>query len=73
MNIIAENMLSQHDSEGHHYQVLTEVTVYKKDDNAITKVCDLSSQVVIIYTKRRQLTDENSYWNGGTAQLIGFH
>ena len=31
-------MLSQVDSEGHHYKVLTEVTDHKKDDSAITKV-----------------------------------
>ena len=37
-NIIAENMLSQADSEIHHYQVLTEVTDHKKDDIAIAKV-----------------------------------
>ena len=29
-NIIAENMMSQIDSEGHHYQVLTEVTDHKR-------------------------------------------
>ena len=37
-NIIAENMMSQVDSEGHHYQVLTEVTYHKKYDSAIYKV-----------------------------------
>ena len=37
-NIIAENMLSQVDSEGHHYQVLTEVTDKKKDDSDISKL-----------------------------------
>ena len=37
-NIIAENMMSQVDSEGYHYQVLTEVTDHKKDDSAIAKV-----------------------------------
>ena len=37
-NIIAENMLSQVDSEGHHYQVLTEVTDHKKDYSDISKV-----------------------------------
>ena len=37
-NIIAENMLSKVASEGHHYQVLTEVTDKKKDDSDITKV-----------------------------------
>ena len=37
-NIIAENMLSQVDSEGHHYQVLTEVTDNKKDDSDIDEV-----------------------------------
>ena len=37
-NIIDENMLSQVDSEGHHHQVLTEVTEHKKDDSAISKV-----------------------------------
>ena len=37
-NIIAENILSQFDSEGHYYQVLTEVTDHKKDRSAIAKV-----------------------------------
>ena len=37
-NIIAENMMSQVDSEGHHYQVLTEVTDHKKDYSAISKL-----------------------------------
>ena len=37
-NTIAENMMSQVDSEGHHYQVLTEVTDHKKDDIDISKV-----------------------------------
>ena len=37
-NIIAENMLSLVGSEGHHYQVLTEVTDHKKDYSAISKV-----------------------------------
>ena len=37
-NIIAENMMSQVDSEGHHYQVLTKVTDHKKDGSAIAKV-----------------------------------
>ena len=37
-NIITENMLSQVDSEVHHYQVLTELTDHKKDDSAIAKV-----------------------------------
>ena len=36
--IISKNMLSQVDSEGHHYQVLTEVTYHKRGDSAITKV-----------------------------------
>ena len=30
--------MSQLDSEGHHYQVLTEATDHKKDDSAISKV-----------------------------------
>ena len=37
-NIIAENMLSQVDSEGHHYQVLTKVTDHKIDESKIIKV-----------------------------------
>ena len=37
-NILAENMLSQVDPEGHHYQVLTEVTDHKKGDSDISKV-----------------------------------
>ena len=31
-------MMSQVDSEGHHYQVLTEVTDHKKGDSSIAKV-----------------------------------
>ena len=37
-NIIAENMMSQVDSVGHNYQVLTEVTYNKNYDSAIDKV-----------------------------------
>ena len=37
-NIIAENILSQVDSEGHQYQVLTEVTDHKKYGIAISKL-----------------------------------
>ena len=37
-NIIAKNMLSQVDSKGHNYQVLTEVTYHKKGDSYIAKV-----------------------------------
>ena len=37
-NIIAENMLSQVDSEGYHYEILTEVTDHNKDDSDIAKV-----------------------------------
>ena len=37
-NIIARNMISQVDSEGHHYQVLTEVTEHKGYDRDITMV-----------------------------------
>ena len=37
-NIIAENMMSQVDYEGHHYQVLTEVTDPKKGGSSIAKV-----------------------------------
>ena len=36
--IISENIMSHVDSEGHHYQVLTEVTDHKKDNSAIAKV-----------------------------------
>ena len=31
-------MMLQVDSEGHHYQVLTEVTDHKEDDSGISKV-----------------------------------
>ena len=37
-NIIAQNMISKIDFEGHHYQALTELTDHKRDDIAITKV-----------------------------------
>ena len=45
-------MMSQVEFEGHHYQVLTEVTDHKNDDSAIAKVDGLSSQVVGTYTRR---------------------
>ena len=37
-NIIAKNIMLQVDSEGHHYQVLIEVTDHKKDDSYIYKI-----------------------------------
>ena len=37
-NIIAENMISKVDSEGHYYQLLTEVTDPKKGDSDIDKL-----------------------------------
>ena len=37
-NKIYDNMISQVDSVGHHYQVLTEVTDHKRYYRAITKV-----------------------------------
>ena len=37
-NIIAENILSKVDSEGHQYKVLTEVTDHNIHDSTITKV-----------------------------------
>ena len=36
-NIIAENMMSQVDSEGHHYQVLAEISDHASDATAISK------------------------------------
>ena len=56
-NIIAENILSQVDSEGHHYQVLTEVTDHKNDYSAINKVDVLSSKVVGTYNGIGRLAD----------------
>ena len=40
-NIIPENMPSQVDSEGHHYQVFNEVNFEKIDGRAIIKMDDL--------------------------------
>ena len=37
-NIIAENMMSKVDYEGHHYQVLTEVNDHRKKDSDIVNV-----------------------------------
>ena len=36
-NIIAENMMSQTDSEGHHYQLLAEISDHHADATAISK------------------------------------
>ena len=71
--IIAENLISQVDSEGHHYQVLTEVTDQERDDCAIIKVDGfIKSSNWYLYRKRTtrgwkllvELKD---------PQLIGFH
>ena len=60
-NIIAENMLSQFDSEGHHYQVLTEVTDHKKDDSAISKGGGfVNSSIGSLHRKR--MTREWKIW-----------
>ena len=69
-NIIGENMMSQVDSEGHHYQVLTEVTDHKKYDSAISKVGGF------IKSSSGNL-HRNSTTHGWKllleCQLIGFH
>ena len=55
-NIIAENMMSQVDSEGHHYKVLTEVTDNKKNDSSISNVdCFINSSSGNIHRKRTTL------------------
>ena len=36
-NIIAENMMSQVDSEGHHYQLLSEIQDHKSDGRAVKR------------------------------------
>ena len=52
-NTIAENMMSQVDSEGHQYQVMTEMTDHKKDDSAISKVkCFIKSSHEKVHWKR---------------------
>ena len=46
-------MLSQVDSEGHHYQVLTEVTDHNRDDSAIIKLnCFIKSNNGNLHQKR---------------------
>ena len=51
--ILTENILSQVDSKGHHYQLLTEITDHKRDDRAITKVYGfIKSSNGIIHWKR---------------------
>ena len=52
-NIIAENMLSQVDSEGYHYEILTEVTDHNKDDSDIAKVDgSIKSSIGNLHRKR---------------------
>ena len=53
-NIIAENIPSQVDAEGHHYQVLTEVTDQKRDEIAISNVDGfINSSSGNLHRKRR--------------------
>ena len=55
-NIIYENILSQVDSKGHQYQVLTEVTDQNRDDSAISKVdCFIKSISGNLHCKRTTL------------------
>ena len=53
-------MLSQVDSEGHHYQVLTEVTGHKKDYSSIAKIDGFINLIVETYTGRGRLIAGNS-------------
>ena len=66
-------MLSQFDSEGNHYQLFTEVTYYKKYNSAISKVDGFIKSSSRNLHRKRKIAAGNSYWNGITAQLIGFH
>ena len=51
--MIAENMLSQIDFKGHHYQVMTELADNKKDDSDIVNVDDyLKSSSGNLHQKR---------------------
>ena len=53
-NIIAGNIMSQVDSEGHHYQVLTEVADHNKDGSAISNVDSfVKSSSVNLHWKRK--------------------
>ena len=36
-NVIAENMYSQVDGEGRHYNIMLEISEHKRDDSAIDK------------------------------------
>ena len=56
-NMIAENMLSQVDSEGHHYQVLTEVVDHKRYDSTITKVGGLIKYINGKLHRKRKTCD----------------
>ena len=53
-NIIAENMLSQVESEGHHYQVLTKVTYHNRYYISITNMDELIKSIIgKIHRKRK--------------------
>ena len=60
VNIIAENMMSEVDSEGHHYQVFTEVTDIKKDYSAISEVDGFIKYINDKLHRKRKLTAGNS-------------
>ena len=61
-NIIDENMMSKVDSEGNHYQVMTEVTDQKKYDNAISKLDGFIKSIIwnLHWKRRVLLVDGNS-------------
>jgi hypothetical protein len=71
-NLIAENMYSQVDSEGHHYSLLDSIIDYGTDGNAVP----LGKEYVITKRGRKRLRQTTAgwkllvLWKGGSKQWI---
>ena len=69
---IAINMLSQADSKGHNFQVLTEIIDHKKDNSAIRKMNGFVKSINgNIHRKMDDLWLENIGITEGIVSLLG--
>jgi len=70
-NVIAENVVSQVDAEGHEYLLLKEIVDHRKDETAVKLTMVSFLLAAVNGAPRLQLRDGNSVCNGRRAQPNG--
>jgi hypothetical protein len=70
-NVIAESMFSQVDDEGHHFQLMKEITDHKSDGRAITIENGYDTSRNGTRYQRRQRAVGSYSSSGKTVALIG--